>query len=49
MIKSKINMTDYKYLIGSEIGVSEWITVSQKMIDGFCDITGDYQFIHNEY
>ena len=48
MTKSKINITDYTYLIGSEIGVSEWITVSQKMIDEFCDITGDYQFIHND-
>jgi len=32
--------------IGTEIGVSEWITVSQAMIDLFADATLDHQFIH---
>lgn len=31
--------------IGSET-VSEWITVSQEMINTFADATGDHQFIH---
>jgi acyl dehydratase len=48
MTKSKMNLTDYSDLVGSEIGTSEWITVSQEMIDGFCEVTGDYQFIHND-
>lgn len=26
--------------------VSEWVTVSQEMIDKFADATGDHQFIH---
>lgn len=32
--------------IGSEIGVSNWITVDQKMIDGFAKATHDEQWIH---
>ena len=32
--------------IGSEIGVSNWITVDQKMIDGFAKATLDEQWIH---
>ena len=32
--------------IGEEIGVSPWITIDQRMIDAFADITGDPQFIH---
>jgi acyl dehydratase len=31
--------------IGSE-SVSDWVTVSQEMIDKFADATGDHQFIH---
>ncbi|NJR80166.1 MaoC family dehydratase [Sphingomonas corticis] len=34
-----------KAAIGQET-VSEWITVSQEMIDKFADATGDHQFIH---
>ena len=48
MTKKKIKYKDYSSLVGSEIGLSEWITVSQKMIDDFCNVTGDYQFIHND-
>ena len=31
--------------IGTET-VSDWVTVSQEMIDKFADATGDHQFIH---
>ncbi len=33
-------------LIGTEIGLSNWITVDQPMIDAFADITHDHQWIH---
>ena len=33
-------------LIGTEVGVSEWITVDQARINAFADITEDRQFIH---
>ena len=32
--------------IGSEIGVSDWMTISQEMINQFADLTDDHQFIH---
>ena len=48
MNRTKTELNEYKSLVGSEIGHSEWITISQKMIDDFCDVTGDYQFIHND-
>jgi len=31
--------------VGDEL-VSDWVTVSQEMIDKFADATGDHQFIH---
>ena len=33
-------------MVGSEIGVSDWITVDQERINTFADITEDHQFIH---
>lgn len=32
--------------IGQEIGVSDWVTVTQEMIDAFAQTTGDHQWIH---
>ena len=32
--------------LGSEVGVSPWIEISQQAIDDFADVTGDHQFIH---
>ncbi|WP_439104432.1 MaoC family dehydratase [Celeribacter marinus] len=34
--------------IGTEIGVSDWQTIDQKMIDKFGSVTLDRQFIHND-
>lgn len=33
-------------MVGSEVGVSAWRSVTQAMIDGFADVTDDHQFIH---
>ncbi len=33
-------------LVGTEVGVSNWITVDQKMIDDFAKTTHDEQWIH---
>ena len=33
-------------LIGQEVGVSDWMEVSQDMINRFADLTGDHQWIH---
>jgi len=32
--------------VGSETGVSDWITIDQDRIDAFADATMDHQFIH---
>jgi acyl dehydratase len=36
----------YRERVGQEIEVSDWLTVSQDMIDRFADLTGDHQWIH---
>ena len=37
---------ELKQLVGQEVGHSEWVDVTQEMIDRFADITGDHQWIH---
>jgi acyl dehydratase len=37
---------DLKQHIGRELGPTEWITVTQAMIDAFAQATGDHQWIH---
>ena len=37
---------DMDALVGQKLGVSEWVTVTQAMIDAFADATGDHQWIH---
>src|SRR5207237_5002535 len=32
--------------VGREAGVSEWLTITQELIDGFAALTGDRQWIH---
>ena len=32
--------------IGQELGPSDWLTVTQEMIDKFAEATGDHQWIH---
>jgi acyl dehydratase len=42
----EISLVDMPGLVGQEIGLSEWITVDQTMIQLFADATHDHQFIH---
>lgn len=42
----KIPLASLKEMIGQELGTSEWITITQQMIDTFADVTGDHYFIH---
>ena len=32
--------------LGEELGPSEWLTLTQEMIDKFAEATGDHQWIH---
>ncbi len=40
------SLEDIRARIGSEIGVSSWITIDQPRIQAFADATEDQQFIH---
>ena len=35
-----------QHLVGTEIGVSEWIEITQERVDAFADATDDHQWIH---
>ena len=37
---------ELKDKVGHEVGVSEWRTIDQSMIDRFADLTDDHQWIH---
>jgi acyl dehydratase len=39
-------LADLAQYVGKEIGVSDWFTVDQQIIDKFADATGDHQWIH---
>lgn len=41
-------LQDLQSLVGQEVGVSDWLTITQEMIDGFSNITGDHQWIHTD-
>ena len=43
---SKLTFATMKDHIGQELGVSNWVTVDQPMINQFADCTGDQQWIH---
>ena len=37
---------DMDAYVGKALGTSEWMTITQSMIDTFADATGDHQWIH---
>ena len=37
---------ELKDLAGKELGVTDWITITQERINQFADATGDHQWIH---
>jgi acyl dehydratase len=39
-------LEELKSKVGEELGVSDWIDVTQEAIDAFADATGDHQWIH---
>ena len=39
-------IADLAAFAGREVGVSDWVTVDQAMIDAFAAVTGDHQWIH---
>lgn len=45
-LATTISLEDLVAQVGTEIGLSDWITVDQPMIDRFAAATNDHQFIH---
>ena len=39
-------LADLQPLVGQEIAVSDWITITQERINQFAEATGDHQWIH---
>ena len=40
------DFNEIKSAVGSEVGVSDWVEVTQERIDRFAEATGDEQWIH---
>ncbi|MEP6876278.1 MAG: MaoC family dehydratase [Burkholderiales bacterium] len=45
-MRSFENITDLQAHVGQNVGISDWITVTQERIQLFADATGDHQWIH---
>ncbi|MGD9723440.1 MAG: MaoC family dehydratase [Pirellulales bacterium] len=39
---------ELRSLVGKEVGVSDWLDVTQEMIDRFAEVTRDDQWIHTD-
>jgi acyl dehydratase len=39
-------LENLRSLVGTEIGVSEWMEITQERVNAFADATDDHQFIH---
>ena len=42
----KLQFTDLAELVGQDLGVSEWVEVTQDRVNKFAEATGDFQWIH---
>lgn len=42
------NLDAYAQAVNTELGVSDWVTIDQAMINKFIDTTGDDQWIHTD-
>jgi len=45
-LRSFATLAELRPLVGQELAVSDWITVTQERIQLFADATGDHQWIH---
>ena len=41
-----LDLTEYRLLLGQEVGVTDWIRIDQTRINAFADVTLDHQYIH---
>ena len=41
-----VELKDLDGLVGQEVGVSDWLQITQERVNEFADATGDHQWIH---
>src|SRR5579863_6361815 len=41
-----VEFADLPKLVGTEVGVSDWLEITQDRVNKFADATGDHQWIH---
>ncbi len=41
-----VELKDLAGLVGTEVGVSDWLQITQERVNQFADATGDHQWIH---
>jgi acyl dehydratase len=41
-----VSLEEAQTLIGQEVGISEWLQITQEKVNQFAEATGDFQFIH---
>jgi acyl dehydratase len=46
MTRTINGLDELRSLVGEEAGVSDWLTVTQEMIDRFAGLSNDHQWIH---
>ncbi|MDO8280971.1 MAG: MaoC/PaaZ C-terminal domain-containing protein, partial [Burkholderiaceae bacterium] len=39
-------LAEFTPLVGQEVAVSDWITITQEQVNQFAEATGDHQWIH---
>ena len=40
------NLDELRALVGQEVAVTDWLTITQEQVNLFADATGDHQWIH---
>jgi acyl dehydratase len=45
-MKTLENLAELASLVGQEVAVSDWITITQEQVHQFAEATGDHQWIH---
>ena len=45
-MKTLQNLAELPALVGQEVAVSDWLTITQEQVNLFAQATGDHQWIH---
>jgi acyl dehydratase len=46
ILRTISGLDELRALAGQEVGLGDWIPITQQMIDAFAEVTGDHQWIH---